>query len=346
MVLTLTPVSPKTDHVTRDSHRSLEEVIRVEEDASGLLAFIVIDSTVLGPAAGGTRTAHYASLDDALSDACALARAMTYKCALGGLDAGGAKAVIIASKLKDREAAFAAYGQAVATLGGRFRTAGDFGTTGADLAVAARHAPHFVHGATDDDALQLAQAVGKTVLSCATAALGHTPKSAAVQGVGAMGEAVARTFAAQGSQLTLCDLDADRAASLAAELGAKTCAVASFASLDVDVLSPCAKGGVVDIPFAKHLRAKVVCGAANCLVDSPEAERLAAKTAVIVPDLLSSSGAVIAGVAQSVMRVPSAPLLDAVEGTCARVLSEAKENGALLSEAAIAHARARLRHGA
>ena len=55
-----------------------ERVERVDEPELGLLAYLVIDSTVLGPAAGGVRTTTYASERDAARDACRLARTMTY----------------------------------------------------------------------------------------------------------------------------------------------------------------------------------------------------------------------------------------------------------------------------
>ena len=75
---------------------------RVEDDACGLLAFIVIDDTSLGPAAGGIRTRSYASESEAVADARALARAMTYKCALAGLPAGGGKGVVMVREGPDK----------------------------------------------------------------------------------------------------------------------------------------------------------------------------------------------------------------------------------------------------
>src|SRR6185369_15681763 len=59
-----------------------EQVIEIEHAASGLHAFLVLDDTTLGPAAGGIRTRAYPSPADAQADAARLARAMTIKCAL------------------------------------------------------------------------------------------------------------------------------------------------------------------------------------------------------------------------------------------------------------------------
>src|SRR5436309_15462919 len=94
-------------------------------DAScGLRAFIVLDATTLGPAAGGVRTRRYPGLAEALADGMQLAAAMTIKCALAGLPAGGGKAVVLDHDGLDRPRAFERLGAAVEELRGLFRTAG------------------------------------------------------------------------------------------------------------------------------------------------------------------------------------------------------------------------------
>src|SRR5690606_25006139 len=68
-------------------------VERVHRPELGLTAYVVLDNTALGPATGGVRVARYPDERSAAIDACRLARTMTYKCALGGVDAGGGKIV-------------------------------------------------------------------------------------------------------------------------------------------------------------------------------------------------------------------------------------------------------------
>ena len=72
-----------------------ERVFFFLDEASGLKAWVILDDTTLGPAAGGIRTRAYPSTDAALRDAADLARAMTIKCAISGLDAGGGKGVVM-----------------------------------------------------------------------------------------------------------------------------------------------------------------------------------------------------------------------------------------------------------
>src|SRR5262245_17489366 len=88
--------------------------------ASGLRAVLVLDDLTLGPAAGGVRTRSYPGLSEALADAARLARAMTLKCALAGLDAGGGKLVVLEHPDLDRPRAFARLGTFVEELRGLF----------------------------------------------------------------------------------------------------------------------------------------------------------------------------------------------------------------------------------
>ena len=56
------------------------------DERSGLRALIAVHSTARGPALGGTRFHAYRSDADALRDVLNLARGMSYKAAMAGLD--------------------------------------------------------------------------------------------------------------------------------------------------------------------------------------------------------------------------------------------------------------------
>jgi leucine dehydrogenase len=69
-----------------------------------------------------------------LIDVLRLARGMTYKAAVAGLNLGGGKAVIIGDpKTTRREMIFRAHGRFVESLGGRYYTAEDVGTSVEDM---------------------------------------------------------------------------------------------------------------------------------------------------------------------------------------------------------------------
>src|SRR5687767_1561197 len=110
-----------------------EQVVLCRNEASGLRAIIAVHNTVLGPALGGCRLYDYASEADALRDVLRLARGMTYKAAVAGLDLGGGKAVIIGDPSIKSEALFRAFGRHVQSLGGRYITAEDMNTNVEDM---------------------------------------------------------------------------------------------------------------------------------------------------------------------------------------------------------------------
>lgn len=321
-------------------------VLVVSEPALGLRALLVLDDTTLGPGVGGVRTWAYGSANEALADACGLARAMTVKCALAGLPAGGAKMVVLAQAGLQRAAAFARLGAFVEELGGLFRTAGDLGTTADDLRAMAT-TTRFVH----TNERELAASVGRGLLRCVEACREqHDGRSdvtglrVLVQGAGAIGAAVTRALADAGAELLVADVDAARAHAVADQTGARVVPAADALLADVDVIAPCAVGGVIDRNVASSLRAWAVCGAANnVLADRDAALGLAERGILFVPDVLASAGAVVDGIGESLLGLADrSALVDGLGASAREVLREARATGALPSDVALSRARARI----
>ena len=121
----------------------MEALHLYSDPATGLEAVVAIHNTKLGPALGGCRYLAYNSLDDALADAMRLARGMSYKAALAGLEQGGGKAVILRQPhVADRAALFEAFGRCIESLRGGYITAVDSGTSSADMDCIAQHTAH------------------------------------------------------------------------------------------------------------------------------------------------------------------------------------------------------------
>lgn len=320
-------------------------VLLLDDPPSGLRALLVLDSLVLGPAAGGIRTLAYPDEAAALADAARLARAMSLKCAIAGLAAGGGKTVVMAHPGLDRPRAFRRLGAYVEDLRGLYRTAGDLGTTPEDLR-AMSGTTRYVNVREAD----LSAAAGAGVLSCLRALANFRGIAdlrglrVAVQGCGAMGAAVARALAAAGATLALADLEAARTTRLAEELGASVLPPDLILAADVDIVAPCAAGGVLTAASVAALRAWGVCGAANNMLADADAERaLHERGVLMVPDFLSSAGAVIAGVGVDVMGLSDVtPLLAGLGATTTRVLETSSATGVSTTSVARALAEARI----
>mgnify|MGYP001550101523 CR=1 FL=1 len=311
---------------------------------SGLEAVLHIDSLVLGPAVGGVRTKSYRTLNDAIADAELLARAMTIKNALAGLDAGGCKLVVRTGARLDRPKAFARLGRLLAELGDHVHTGADLGTTQEDLEHLKSTFPN-VHMA--DDAL--VDAAGLAVVRCIEACArvqGRSPEGLriAVQGAGIMGEAVARALVERGASLVIGDTEPERAQALAEALGGEVVEPEGMFELDVDVVAPCAIGGVIDEDVARRVKAWAVCGAANNVITSRSAEReLVERDVLWVPDVISSAGAVTHGIASSLMGIADTrPMIERLGTLAEEVLREAQLSARTPEQVAMDRAEARI----
>lgn len=271
---------------------------------SGLTAVVAVHSTALGPAAGGARFWHYPRRDDAVTDALRLSRGMSYKNAMAGLPLGGGKGVILADADGTKtEAMLAAFGRAVDLLGGRYVTAEDVGISTADMVAVARQT-RFVSGlpveqgsAGGDPGPFTAYGVFLGIKAAVRRALGREDMAGvhvAIQGVGSVGGGVARLLAAEGARLTLADVNAARAAALAAELGGTTAGTDEILAIEADVISPNALGAVLTEASIAALRAPIVAGGANNqLATHADGDRIHARGILYAPDYVINAGGII-----------------------------------------------------
>ena len=194
-----------------------EQLVLCQDSASGYRGIIAVHSTMLGPALGGTRFWNYATDEEAIVDALRLARGMTYKNAVAGLNLGGGKSVIIGdNKTTDREMIFRAHGRFVESLGGRYITAEDVGTSTADM--------DYVHMETDY-VERSRRTFGRSVAGDGARRVPRDPgvgegalglgrslerKTIAIQGCGHVGYYLAKELHEAGAKLIVTDIDAER----------------------------------------------------------------------------------------------------------------------------------------
>ncbi|HMT40571.1 MAG TPA: Glu/Leu/Phe/Val dehydrogenase dimerization domain-containing protein [Sphingorhabdus sp.] len=323
-----------------DAH---ESVHLFDDPKTGLRAVIAIHSTHLGPAAGGTRFWHYADQQAALTDALRLSRGMSYKNAMAGLPAGGGKAVILANanRSKSREL-LDAFARAVDSLGGRYITAQDVGMSEADVVTLSHTTKHVagLPGQGGDPGPYTARGVYLGVKAAAKRALGSEDVKGmhfAIQGVGSVGGGLARYLAAEGARLTLADVNADRAASLAAELGAETVATDAIMAVEADVFSPCALGAILTETSVTSLKVKAVAGGANNqLATAKQGRQLADRGIVYAPDYVINAGGII-NVLRHIDHADDAAInarIDTIPGRLHQIWDESEASGDTPAEVA------------
>jgi leucine dehydrogenase len=296
----------------------------------------------------------------AMRDVLRLSRAMTYKAAAAGLGLGGGKGVIMRPAERElsparRRDALLDFGDVVESLGGRYITAEDVGTSARDMTVIASRTEHVTglsrrRGGSGDPSPWTALGVHVAIEEACEAAFGSRVlrgRTVSVLGLGSVGGRLAQRLARAGARLVVADVDVSKRA-LAAKLGARWVTPEKAVLADVDVFAPCALGGILDDETVPALRCAVVAGAANNqLADERIADLLHARGILWTPDFLANAGGIVN---ISVELEPDGydpararERVRAIGGTLRRVFADARAVDATPLTAAMELARRRLR---
>lgn len=278
-----------------------ERVLLGRDDERGLTAIIAIHDTTLGPALGGTRVWMHDSFDAAVTDALRLSRGMTLKAAIAGLPLGGGKAVIRANAKQDKTPDLLdAYAEMLVKVTGSYVTAEDVGLTLAD-ADYLRERTSNVAGTTIGGSGNPSPFTAKGVFLGIKAALKHktgsdtlTGRLVAVQGLGAVGWALAELLAKAGARLVVADINETQCRKAAGILGAEIAPVDAILASDVDIVAPCALGGVISEKTIPDLKACIIAGSANNqLLHHADAVALRKRGILYAPDYVINAGGLI-----------------------------------------------------
>jgi len=326
--------------VTTIASPSHEHVIRVSDPGAGLVGFIALHSTQLGPAAGGLRMRAYDSEEAALNDVLRLSHAMTFKNAAAGLPLGGGKAAIMGDPATKTPAMLTGFARAIDMLKGRYWTAEDMGMSPQDMAVLASVTP-YVAGLADgefasgDPSPITAQGIFKAIRCTARHRFGSddlTGRRVAVQGLGHVGWHLAGLLRGAGARLVVADIDAKQTARARRELRAEVVPVKDILAVRADILAPCAIGGILNARTIAALNVAAVAGGANNQLATPaDGDRLQARGILYAPDYVANAGGII-NVATEILRVADRPAFVAgklaqAEATLDAILSDAAIRG-------------------
>jgi leucine dehydrogenase len=300
------------------------------------------------------------SYDDAraaVRDALRLSRAMTLKAAVADLALGGGKGVIMAPargilSADRRRAALLDFADTVQSLRGRYVTAEDVGTSSRDMSVIAQRTAHVAglaraRGGSGDPSPLTALGVEAAIGATCERAFGDgrlAERSICVIGLGHVGSRVAKRCARAGATLTLADVD-ERKRGLSEQLGARWTTPGAALTTSVDVLVPCALGGLLDDTTVGRLRCRAIAGAANNqLAEDRIATRLAQRGILWAPDFVANAGGLI-NIGCEPGGYDAADARRRVRGIAAtlrEIFDRAEADGSTPLTAALALARARL----
>jgi leucine dehydrogenase len=324
---------------------------------SGLFTFVAVHSTVRGPSLGGCRMWSYDDTGEALRDVLRLSRSMTYKAAVADLPLGGGKGVIMMPShgplaTERRHAALLDFADTVEALAGRYITAEDVGTSSREMAVIAERTRHVVglarsRGGSGDPSPVTALGVEYAIRACcervfSTGSL--RDRTICVIGLGHVGSRLAKLCHRAGAKLAVSDVDSSRRR-LAEQLSARWIPPERAIEADVEILAPCALGGLFDDESVPRLRCRIVAGAANNqLAGDRVADMLSTKGVLWAPDFVVNAGGLI-NIAEELRGYDAAAARKRVRGiadTLRRIFDDAESMSATPLTAAMELARRRL----
>ena len=277
-----------------------EQIVLCHDPAASYRGIIAVHSTILGPALGGTRFWNYQSDEEAIVDALRLARGMTYKNAVAGLNLGGGKSVIIGdNKTRDRELLFRAHGRFVESLGGRYITAEDVGTSTADMDYVHMETKNVsgLAGRSGDPSPVTAHGVFRAIQASAKERWGTddiSNRTIAVQGCGHVGYFLAKELHEAGAKLVVTDIDVERVRRVVGDFAARPVDPDEIYGVEADLFAPCALGAVINDRTIPQLKVEIVAGAANNqLLEERHGDMLEERGILYAPDYVANAGGVI-----------------------------------------------------
>lgn len=322
-----------------------EQVVYCHDASSGLRAIIAIHSTTLGPALGGIRMRPYPSELEALEDVLRLAKAMTFKSAVAGLDLGGGKSIIFGGPEQKSEAVFRAMGRFIQSLGGRYIAATDVGTTMDDLTYVRSETPYVTGipeewGGLGDTSVLTGLTVYLGMKAGAEAIWGADSlagRRVLIQGAGKVGTHLMEHLREEGAVLLVADVLGQAAARAADRFGATVVPTEDVYDVPCDIFSPNSLGGVLNDETIPRLPCRLVCGGANNqLAEARHGELLDRRGILYLPDFVVNSGGVISAASEvrHSSRAQAEGTARRVGDTTRSVLALARQEGIAPSAAA------------
>ena len=292
--------SKLSDKIFNQDH---EQIVYCSDKDLGLKAIIGIHDTTLGPSIGGTRMWNYSTEEEGLKDVLRLSKAMSLKSSLAGLNAGGGKAVIIGDlKLKNQNF-IKKYASFINDINGKYWTAQDVNISSQDMIWMKDVTPFVVgmpeeQGGLGDSSHPTAYGVYLGMKAASKFVYGNDSlegKKIALQGIGKVGAKLIEYLTKENANIYVSDINKEILKNITDKYKVSTFKNSELYSMELDIFSPCALGGILNSESIKKLKCKIVAGAANNQLEYDKIHdiELKEKNIIYVPDFLINAGGVI-----------------------------------------------------
>ena len=355
MSVVTTEVKAESNILALMNQMEHENLLFFNDKETGLKGIIAVHDTTLGPSLGGCRIWNYQNEAEAAWDVLRLSRGMTFKSAISGINLGGGKAVIISNnKEQPTEKYWRKFGEVVETLGGKYITAEDVGTSTQEISHIMQMTKHVAGkpmeaGGTGDPSPFTAYGVFLGLKASAKEAFGTdnlSGRKVAVQGIGHVGKYLVDHLSKAGAKVFITDINQENLKAVANEYGSTVVGIDEIYDLDVDIYAPCALGATVNTDTINRLKCAVIAGAANNqLADEHlHGQMLLDKGIIYAPDFLINAGGVINCYreVENLTEQETQKYIDEIYNKTLQIFARAKEEKVPTQEAAIRIAKERI----
>lgn len=276
--------------------------LKVDLDTS-LIAIAAIDKANNGPALGGTRCTHYASIKDAITDAIKLSKTMTRKTHFADLPFTGGKVVLVKpEKISNKKEFFSAYGKFIDSLDGRIITGCDSGVTQEDMKIATEYTKYITGlSSPNSDLDSLAYLTAFGVQEAMRAAIQFKFGKSnlkdikiTIQGVGKVGAELVAILCEHGANLTVTDIDSEKLSLICSRYNVRSINPDKIYQAESDIFAPCGFGGIVNNETLSYFKNKIICGAANNPLSLEDISQHFEKLGILyVPDFIANIGGTV-----------------------------------------------------
>jgi glutamate dehydrogenase/leucine dehydrogenase len=246
---------------------------------------------------------------------------MTQKAAMADLHHGGGKTVVAleaASAVEmtgpRRPELLADIADLLESFGGRYITGPDIGSSPQDMTAIGRGStralcrPESAGGSGDSSGPTAAGVIASIHAIRQHLFPGRSLESLTISvlGLGHVGTLVGQNLAAAGARLVASDVDAGRRGT-ALGWGATWTGPDEALIADVDIVVPCAVGGILTPDIVPTLRCRAIVGPANNQVDTDATADLLHEAGICwAPDTVVSAGGIVSAVARELQNLTSA----------------------------------------